>query len=545
MRVKTRAFGLALLILASIWHTAISEGQIQLTRDGGTNCRIMVGPGASPVEAFASQELQGYVMQISGVFLPMVSGSVHPGEKLILVGKDAVDMLGLGIDESRLAQDGFVIKTAGNKIILAGGSPEGTLYSVYAFLEMLGCRWLAPGILGEVIPRRSDITVPSMDHSQRPGFKYRGFTNLIPIPYEGVQWIDWMAKNRMNYIMVPQHNYPDFMEILGGELEKRGMDIGISFHSSTSVEQIFQFTDSNPEVEVIAFYEPPPEAKEYGNLVFLAQPDQIAERCYRHSLDDGECQFNREIREGLEDRLGSWNRTHIHEYYMGSYSQNSLPFPILHTIAQDIKYLSELGSLEGVISQCEPGNWGAYGLNYYVFARMAWSSEGELGSIVDDYCEKYYGTAGGPMKRYFAILEDSMAATEHFRHVDPPQLILKLLNEMSLAEMEAEIQSARELASDAMTFDRLRKTELSLEHTKLLWNMLNRYSRGIQTQENGENEEAMEHFQQTADLGEQLVAFLFRNIDEGVYLISVDYIFEYLEPLITDARHRKELIGME
>ena len=545
MRVKTRTFGLVLLILGSIWQTASSEGQIQLTRDGSTNCRIMVSPGASPVEAFASQELQGYVMQISGVFLPMVRGIVHPREKLILVGKDAVDLLGLEIDESRLVHDAFVIKTVGNKIILAGGSPGGTLYSVYAFLEMLGCRWLAPGILGEVVPPRPDIVVPFIDHFQRPGLRYRGFTSLIPIPYEGAQWVDWMAKNRMNYLMVPQHNYADFMEILGGELEKRGMDMGVSFHSSTSAEQIFQFTDSNPEVEVIAFYEPPPEAEEYGNPVFLAQPDQIAERCYRHSLDDRECQFNREIRKGLEDRLKSWDRTHIHEYYMGSYSQNSLPFPILHTIAQDLKYLSKLGGLEGVISQCEPGNWGAYGLNYYVFARMAWSSEGELGSIVDDYCEKYYGTAGGPMKRYFAILEDSMAAMEHFRYIEPPQLILKLLNEASLAEMEVEIQSAKKLASDAMTFDRLRKTELSLEHTKLLWNMLNHYSRGIQLQETGENEKAMEHFQQTADLGEQLVAFLFRNIDEGVYIIPEDYIFEYLEPLIADALHRKDLLGME
>ncbi len=75
-----------------------------------------------------------------------------------------------------------------------------------------------------------------------------------------------------------------------------------------------------------------------------------------------------------------------------------------------------------------------------------------------------------------------------------------------------------------MTFDRLRRTELSLEHAKLLWNMLNHYSRGIQLQETGENQKTMERFQQTADLGDQLVVFLFRNIDEGVYIIPEAYI---------------------
>ncbi|MFC1714006.1 DUF4838 domain-containing protein [Candidatus Poribacteria bacterium] len=572
MKVKMFALWILALMIGCVWQAAGSDEQIELIRDGITDYNIMIGRGASPIEEFAAQELQGYVMQVTNVFLPMAPRNAPASGKLVLVGGRAAAKLGLEIDSSSLGPDGFVIKTIDNKLVLAGGGPRGTLYSVYAFLETLGCRWLAPGILGEVIPRRASIVIPFIDHSERPDITYRGFTNIVPVSYEDAQWIDWMAKNRMNYFMIPQPNYGNFKEILVGELERRGMDIGVSLDSSMAADQILEFIESNPETTVMAIYTEPTEAensdKQHSEsiavisetmnedhpdkLVFMMEPGRIisadnpvSRRCYRHSLGDEQCEINIEVRSNLESQLESRSSLHVHEYYMGSYSQNSLLFPILHTISSDLEYLNGLEGLDGVISQCEPGNWGTYGLNYYVFARMMWNARNDLGSIVDDYCEKYYGPAGEPMKRYYAILENAMTATEHFRYIDPPGLILELLDESSLAEMQEQIQKAEELANDAMTFDRLRMANLSLNHAKSLWSMLNSYSAAIKFQESGENGEAMACFQQTADLGEKLVAFLFQNVDEGVYIIPEGYIFDYLEPLIADALERKDLLGTE
>jgi len=565
MKIRTSILWLLFLIGAYVCQPASSAERIQLVKDGSTDYRIMLGPGASPVVEFATQELQGYVMQISNAFLPMASRNEPARGKLVLVGDSAAAKLGLDIANTHLGKDGFIIKTIDDKIVLAGGGPRGTLYSVYVFLEMLGCRWLAPGILGEVVPRYPNIVVESIDHSERPDIVYRGFTNLVPVSYEGSLWIDWMAKNKMNYFMISQPNYDDFMEILGGELEQRGMDIGVRLDNSMSVDQVQEFIGNRREISLIEIdteymetEEADKESLEYatmisdminkyypGKLAFLMEPSKTSTRCYRHHLGDEECEINREVKRDLESQLRTRNKLHIHEFYMGPYGQNSLPFPILHTIAWDLGYFNELQGLEGVISQCEPGNWGAYGLNYYVFARMAWNAHNDLGQIVDDYCERYYGPASSPMKEYFATLEDAMTATEHFRYVDPPQSILELLDESSLAKMGREIQKATELASDAMTFDRLRKTELSLNHAELLWTMLNHYSMGIKFQEAEESDKAIVHFQQTAHLGEKLVAFLFQNIEEDVYIIPEGYIFDYLEPLIADARERKDLLEVE
>jgi tetratricopeptide (TPR) repeat protein len=606
--------GLLFLTVGPVCQGAGSGEQIQLIEEGSTNYRIMVGPGASPTEEFAAQELQGYLMQISGVFLPMAPRNAQAEGKLILVGSSAVAKLDLEVDIGAcgsmplLGQDGFVIKTAGDKLVLVGGSPRGTLYSVYTFLEMLGCRWLAPGIIGEVIPQLPTTAIAPIDHLERPSLTYRGFTSFIAANHECAQWIDWMGKNRMNYLMVRLSDYADVKRILGGELERRGMDIGVSFDgfaledvgagfkpattenrlaagSASAADRMLEFIASNPEVDAIEVCVWPSEAEGCGAQYteFMTKVAEIiraqysgkrislmvnsgaildtgspppargsldarypaSRRCYRHSLGNQQCEINHEVRSHLEGQSKIWGKVNIYEHYMGSYGQNSLPFPILHTIASDIKYFDKLEGVEGVISQCEPGNWGTYGLNYHTFARMAWNADDDLERIMSDYCEKYYGPASSPMKRYFDRLEDTMAGMEHFHYIDPPQLILRLLNEKSLAELEMEIQNAKGLANDAMILDRIRKTQLSLEHAKLLWHTLNHYFKALQLQEAGEHEEARDHFQKAVELGEELVAFLFQNADEGVFIIPENYIFDYLEPLITDARDRKELLRPE
>ncbi len=577
MKAKIHILVLSFLVFSpSLCHVQGAEEQLQIVEDGKTPYRIVVGPGASPTEDFAAHELQGYIMQISGVFLPMDRGNVPVAGKRILVGRAAVAKLGLKADESYLGPDGFIIRTIGDKILLVGGSPRGTLYSVYTFLEMLGCRWLAPGIIGEVIPQLLNVAIDPIDHIERPDIPYRGFTNYIPTA--SAQWIDWMAKSKMNYLMIPQPDYADFKQISGGELERRGMEVGVSFaieDSQPTADRILEFIATNPEVAIIeiqaghsengitssqlmemeeAIHQNHPDKATFlavrgvktppasRNILLSFDPES---RCYRHSLGDQQCQINSQVRSSFEDQLELWGSAHVHEYYMGTYSQNSLPFPILHTIASDLQYFSTLDKVEAVISQCEPGNWGVYGLNYYAFARTAWKAGVDLGIVVDDYCEKYYGSASEPMKRYFARLEDAMKAMEHFSFIDPPQLILKLLDEKTLEALETEIQNAENLANDAMSFDRIRKTQLALEHTKLLWHTLNHYFRALQFQKAGEIKNAEEHFQNAVEIGEKLVAFLFQNLDEGVFIIPEDYIFDYLEALIADARDRRELLDAE
>ncbi len=50
-------------------------------------------------------------------------------------------------------------------------------------------------------------------------------------------------------------------------------------------------------------------------------------------------------------------------------------------------------------------HWACAGLNYYVAAKLAWNPLKPVEDIVNDYCEKGFGTAAPAVRKYFTALE--------------------------------------------------------------------------------------------------------------------------------------------
>lgn len=63
---------------------------------------------------------------------------------------------------------------------------RGSFNAVSAFLQKLGVRWLMPGELGEIVPRRDSIALPKIDETVRPDFEIRQFS--FHGPREWTQW---------------------------------------------------------------------------------------------------------------------------------------------------------------------------------------------------------------------------------------------------------------------------------------------------------------------------------------------------------------------
>jgi len=572
MRLLIKIF---LVIIICYCDKAVSQENM-IAQDGNTNYRIMVGANASETEIFAAQELQGYLLQVSGAFMPMANADERSYKYLILVGEGALYLAGLRFDGQMTDPDGFSIKTYGSRIALYGGSSRGTLYSVYAFLEMLGCRWYAPGIIGEVIPRLSNIALADAEYTEKPSIKYRCFSSYADT-FQSIQWIDWMVKNRMNCILIPITGYDEFKKMMYGEIERRGLYIAVKYDYSEE-KQLQDFIKSNPEIDIL---EMPlitgfeiiestiqllrdtnirisiliqGELSRDVNLKDRSVTLDPESRCYRHSIGDEGCEINAKYRAYIDDMLKLCTNIHIYEHCMSSYSQNSLPFPVLNTMASDIKYINSSffskslskkpevinnlsKKIDGLVSQADTRNWGTYGLNYYVFTKLTWNSNYNLGSIIDDYCDKFYGAASASMKEYFAMLEDSMLLMKHFFYVESPEIINKLLSEETIANLETQINKAKSLSNDVMIFDRIRKTQLSLEYAADLWRLQDNYSRAVSLQKSGDHS-AAEKLASAIEIGDRLVKFLFEHIDEEVFIITEDYIFNYLEPMISDARMR-------
>ena len=133
-------------------------------------------------------------------FLPLASGEPkqHAIERAVVLG-GAVDRSLLG-DAKALGHDGFVIRTQGDRLHIAGATDHGTLNGVYSLLEEdLGVRWLAPGVTH--IPRTADLRLPRVRRRFAPVFTSRQIYGVNAFD------IDWVARQRLNSFIIPYRKW--------------------------------------------------------------------------------------------------------------------------------------------------------------------------------------------------------------------------------------------------------------------------------------------------------------------------------------------------
>jgi hypothetical protein len=176
----------ALVLVAA----ACAQG-VTLVDQGKSPYTIVVAANASPSERRAAQELQRFIEEMSGAKLPVVTDAKDVRGPKVLVGDSAaVKRLGVQLPLADLGPEGFVLRTRGPNIIIAGGRQRGTMYGATAFLEKLGCRWFTSEV--SRIPKTPTIRIDTMDVTEKPAFEYRE-----PFFTEAFEK-EWAARNRTN-----------------------------------------------------------------------------------------------------------------------------------------------------------------------------------------------------------------------------------------------------------------------------------------------------------------------------------------------------------
>ena len=188
-----RCFSLSLVFLTLAAAGSATAAESLVLADGRTSpYRIVTAADAPETVRHAADELQSTLQQISGARLPIVSDREPAAPREILIGPSArLRQLLPDLDLSPLGSEGYVLRTVGERLVIAGGPPRGSLYGVYGLLEdHLGCRWFAPGV--SRIPARNRLAIGPLDERRVPVLEYRE-------PYtcdcfDG----DWCARNRVN-----------------------------------------------------------------------------------------------------------------------------------------------------------------------------------------------------------------------------------------------------------------------------------------------------------------------------------------------------------
>ena len=186
---------LTVAVLALLGNICTAEQPLTIVEDGRPRSTVILSAGASPSEKWAAEQLVSHVEQMSGANLELRSKPTKPPGNAIFIGDgEDVRSLGVDVDTEGLGIEGFVIKSVGNHLVIAGGRQRGTMYGVFTLLEKLGCRWWYPG--ASTIPRTKTITIPPLDERQVPALEYRDF--LYGEMDNSEEAMIWRARNKIN-----------------------------------------------------------------------------------------------------------------------------------------------------------------------------------------------------------------------------------------------------------------------------------------------------------------------------------------------------------
>lgn len=171
-------------------HMVPRANTVAIATAGASTATVVVDEAASPSQQHAARELARFLTEVTGAGVPVVHHA-SPASPRLLVGPAAARLADAMFTTDGLGAEGFVIRTVGRDLILAGGEPRGSLYAVYSFLEdHLGCRWWTA--TASTVPRIRDLTVRDLDMRFVPVLEMRD-----PFWFGAFDG-DWAVRNKSN-----------------------------------------------------------------------------------------------------------------------------------------------------------------------------------------------------------------------------------------------------------------------------------------------------------------------------------------------------------
>lgn len=169
-------------LLLPLFLAAASSHAFVFVENSQPACYIVVRPDAPRAELFAAEELTAYLEQMTGVKVPVRR---TPYSGLPAVGQAVLIGQGVWLDQPRFGDAGDDLNILGPQsvlirtspedeppcLIVAGGSPRGTVYAVYELLRMLGVRWYAPDVTS--VPHYRTVEIGEVDLVDFPCFPVR------------------------------------------------------------------------------------------------------------------------------------------------------------------------------------------------------------------------------------------------------------------------------------------------------------------------------------------------------------------------------------
>lgn len=229
--------------------------------------------------------------------------------------------------------------------------------------------------------------------------------------------------------------------------------------------------------------------------------------CNSHPIAAESCRGNSDyFRKELERWASLTPHVFIYEYYNKG-AWGGLPYWQVHLIRQDIPYYHRLGA-EGFYTQAAGRRWPACGLNHYIAAKLLWDVDLDVDRLLEDYYEKFYAEAAGPMRDYGQALQRAFAGygpcMEPFGWRWTTLVVPEIFTPAALAAMDDAVGHAERAASSDVVRQRVALIRLSLDFTKQVMHYLTTIRAPLRSVDPRDKQALVAAQEKAASLGEPL-----------------------------------------
>ena len=390
--------------------------------------------------------------------------------------KDSAQIIKVGLHRSEyeqyktlvdsLQEDGYFIVGDENKVVMFGKGWKGTLYAVYAFLEMIGYRLYTPDAM--VVPDVSRLLLPKCHVVSNPAFEYREVAYYYP--NHSQLYADWhhlhteldreglfgMFVHTFGKLLPPEYCYDSHPEWYSLNNGRRSRDGQLCLSNPEVLEALCKrLADTmvlSPQKKIWSvspndnynvcecancrrldslYGGPSGTLLWFVNQVARRFPDKtIATLAYQYTrqaptgnimpdpnvlvmlcpIEAGRhaplYKTDPGFRKDMEDWARLTNNIFLWDYVV-QFRNFWDPFPNLHVLQPNLQYFRDHGTrmmFEQASGSDNITSW--MDIRCYMLAKLLWNPDADMDSIMADFYRGYYGDAG----RYVKEIIDTMTS---------------------------------------------------------------------------------------------------------------------------------------
>lgn len=501
-----------------------------LIKNGTSKYSIIIPTQATLPEKRASEMLQKYLAEISGVKLRLQYDKVPERATEILVGKtNRKASKSLQKQSQNLGTDGFHVKAIDEKLVFVGGSKSGVEYGIYSYLEKYhDCRYFHNSEI--VVPKKKEIELGNIDLKEIPAFQFRDnfykptigdYTEWHKLDHvvSRKEWSDYWGHTFERMITPKQYfgSHPEYFSLYEGKRVKDGQ-------LCTTNPAVFKIVvetlrkkmkaDGNKKYYSVSQNDrgkfcqcdlcsainkqagaPSGAILTFVNKVAAEFPDKvISTLAYTYSrkppknirpaknvqivLAPIEANRSRPIssdpktasfRKDLEGWKNLTNNILIWDYVI-NFSHLMAPFPNLRVLQPNLQYFKK-NNIHSIFSQ---GNWEIGGefaeLRTYLISKLMWNPNVNIDKTMDEFLNGYYGAAGSSIKKYINTMHDALEKSNSELHIydDPEKAYGTFLSPKLITQYKELFDKAESAVRGQPKYlERVKVTRLSIKYAEL------------------------------------------------------------------------------